>query len=39
LNATGFYENCGYSRTGRGTFKCNDGVELGVVNYEKELEG
>ena len=37
LNATGFYENCGYHRKEDGAFKCNDGVELKVVNYEKDL--
>ena len=37
LNAVGFYEQCGYSRKETGTFKCNNGVELDVVNYEKQL--
>ena len=37
LNAVGFYEKCGYVRKAGGTFKCNDGVELGIVNYEKKL--
>jgi len=37
LNATEFYEKCGYSRIGAGTFKCNDGAELEVVRYEKVL--
>lgn len=37
LNAADFYEKCGYSRKEAGTFKCNDGTELGVVHYEKEL--
>ena len=37
LNAIGFYEKCGYIRKDSGKFWCNDGVELGVVNFEKEL--
>jgi GNAT superfamily N-acetyltransferase len=35
LNAVGFYENCGYVRKDSSTFRCNDGVELNVVNFEK----
>lgn len=37
LNAVGFYEKCGYSKKGISTFKCNNGVELGVINFEKQL--
>lgn len=37
LNAVGFYEKCGYVRKECSTFKCNDGVELAVVNFEKVL--
>lgn len=37
LNAVGFYEKCGYTRKDNSKFKCNDGVLLEVVNYEKEL--
>ncbi len=37
LNAVGFYERCGYSQKESGTFKCLNGVELGVVNFEKQL--
>lgn len=37
LNAVGFYERCGYSRKENSTFKCNNGVELSVVNFEKQL--
>ena len=39
LNAIGFYEKCGYVRKESSTFKCNDGVELSVVSYEKTLYG
>ena len=39
LNAVGFYEKCGYVRKENSQFKCNDGVLLEVVNYEKELCG
>ena len=37
LNAVGFYEKCGYIRKENSSFKCNDGVELEVVNFEKDL--
>jgi len=37
LNAVGFYEKCGYSKKETGSFKCNNGVELGVINFEKQL--
>lgn len=37
LNAVGFYEKCGYTRIKTTRFKCNDGIELDVVCYEKEL--
>jgi len=39
LNATDFYEKCGYTRKESCMFKCNDGVELRVVNFEKPLCG
>ena len=39
LNAVGFYEKCGYIRKENSSFKCNDGVELEVVNFEKDLLG
>jgi ribosomal protein S18 acetylase RimI-like enzyme len=38
-NAVGFYEKCGYARKEKSTFKCNDGNELDVVNFEKERIG
>ena len=37
LNAVGFYAKCGYVEKKNDTFKCNDGVELGVMNFEKTL--
>jgi histone acetyltransferase (RNA polymerase elongator complex component) len=37
LNAVEFYGKCGYIRKENKKFKCNDGVELEVVNYEKEI--
>jgi len=39
LNATDFYEKCGYGRKDSCMFRCNDGVELKVVNFEKSLRG
>jgi len=37
LNAVGFYDKCGYIKKQNIIFKCNDGVDLRVVNYEKVL--
>ena len=37
LNAIGFYTKCGYVEKESGTIKCNDGVELRVVFFEKTL--
>jgi len=37
LNAVGFYAKCGYVKKEGSTFMCNDGVELGIVNFEKAL--
>jgi len=37
LNAVGFYERCGYTNLGRALFKCNNGVELDVVSFEKRI--
>jgi len=35
LNAVGFYDRCGYTKKQNAVFKCNDGVDLRVVRYEK----
>lgn len=37
VNADGFYARCGYTRKGEGMFRCNSGIELEIVTYEKEL--
>lgn len=37
LNAVTFYEKCGFIRMGNSTFRCNDGVKLEVINFEKKL--
>lgn len=37
LNAVGFYDKCGYTKKQNTVFRCNDGVDLRVVNYEKAL--
>jgi len=37
LNAVCFYDKCGYIKKGNSKFKCNSGIELKVVEYEKQI--
>lgn len=39
LNAERFYAKCGYLRKGSSQFKCNNGIELETVAYEKAMPG
>ncbi len=38
INADEFYSKCGYMKKGIGKVKCNNGVELDTISYEKELQ-
>jgi GNAT superfamily N-acetyltransferase len=38
INADNFYAKCGYIRKYLVKFKCNNGVELDTVAYEKEIK-
>jgi len=37
INADKFYAKCGYTRTGPGSFRCNNGIELATIAYEKSI--
>ena len=37
LNAAAFYAKCGYVAQARGVYRCNNGVELDAVPFEKQL--
>ena len=38
LNATQFYDKCGYKKVKHGKYYCKNGVVLETVTYEKSLE-
>lgn len=38
MNADNFYTKCGYCRKDITKFKCNSGVELDTIAYEKEFK-
>ena len=37
INAEAFYAQCGYTNKGAGIVKCNNGVELETILFEKKL--